>query len=170
MDIATQLLTELSRRNTDLIAHYIGNDAEKFHHLMDLLFHGKAPIPQRAAWVVTHIAEKYPELCLPFIEPIILHLEKFEHTGIHRCLLRFISEMDIPESLQGQLYDICYQWLMDKHAPIAVKVHCMQILFNISEVEPDLKHELRLIIEELTDHESAALRSRSQYLMKKLSL
>ncbi len=168
MDIGDQLLVELSRRNTDFIAHYIGNDTDKFHQLIDLLFNGKSPIPQRAAWVVTHIAEKYPELCLPFIEPIILNLEKFEHTGIHRCLLRFIAEMNIPESLQGILYGICYKWLINKESPIAVKVHCMQILYNISEVEPDLKHELRLIIGELTDHDSAGLRSRSRHLMERL--
>ena len=168
MDIAIQLNTELSRRNTDLIAHYIGTDELKFGELMELLFHAKAPLPQRAAWVVTHLADKHPELCLPYIEQLITNLEKFDHTGIHRCLLRVIAETVVPESLQGQLYDLCYRWLLDKHTPIAVKVNCMQILFNISEAEPDLKHELRLLIEEMIDHESAAIKSRSRYLMEKL--
>jgi hypothetical protein len=92
MDIASQLNSELSRRNTDLIAHYIDSDELKFQELMELLFHAKAPIPQRAAWVVTHLAEHHPELCQPYLEPIITNLEKFDHTGIHRCLLRFIAE------------------------------------------------------------------------------
>ncbi len=168
MDIANQLLAELSRRNTDFVANYIGNDSEKFGQLIDLLFNGKVPIPQRAAWVVATIAEKHAELCLPYLVTIVERLEEFEHTGIHRCLLKVISEIDIPEQLQGKLYDICYEWLIIKTSPIAVKVYCMQILFNISEVEPDLKHELKLVIEELIDHESPGIQSKSRALMRRL--
>jgi hypothetical protein len=168
MNISERLLAELSRKNTDYIAHYIGSDQQKFEELMELLFNGTPPIPQRAAWVVSTIADKYPQLCIPYLQRIIVRLEDFEHTGIHRCLLRFLAETDIPEPLQGQLYDICYKWLVNKHTPIAVKVHCMQILYNIAENEPDLQHELRLIVEELTHHESPAILSRSRYLMGKL--
>jgi hypothetical protein len=169
MKIKEQLMMELSRRNTDVITQYIGDDTEKFRQLMDLLFHGEPPLPQRAAWVVSTIADKNPELCLPYLEPIVLHLEKFKHTGIHRCLLRFIAEISVPESLQGYLFDICYQWLILRDTPIAVKVYSMQILFNISETEPDLKQELRLLFEELTEHESPGIKSRSRYLIEKLT-
>jgi hypothetical protein len=48
--------------------------------------------------------------------------------------------------------------------------HCMQILVNIAEKLPELKREIRLVIEELTITKSAAIRSRSRHLIKRSSL
>lgn len=127
------------------------------------------PFPHRASWVITTISDRYPELVRPYLKKIVSHIEKFDHSGIRRNLLRFIAETDVPKSLQGKLYDVCYRWLQSRLEPPAVKVHCMQILFNISEKEPDLRKELKLIIEDLIDHDSAAIKSRSRQLMKKIN-
>jgi len=168
MDLAAQLLGELSRRNADYLALYIGDDQYKFRELMEFVFQGKEPLSFRAAWVATLIADKHKNWCVPYLEPIILNLEKFEHTGTSRSLLRMMSDMVIPEILQGRLYDICYRWLLDRHTAVAVKVYCMQIMYNISVAEPDLRHELRILLDELTDDESPGIRSRSRQLMRKL--
>ena len=45
----------------------------------------------------------------------------------------------------------------------------MQILFNISEREPELKHELIQLIEhEIEYHSSAGIKSRGSKLLRKL--
>ena len=168
MNISDQLKAEISRKNTDYIAQYVGNNPELFNQLIDILFNGSSPLPHRASWVVTTISDRYPELVRPYLKKMVSHIEKFDHSGIRRNLLRYIAEENIPKALQGKLYDVCYGWLHSRSEPPAVKVHCMQILFNISEQEPDLRKELKLIIEELTEHESAAIKSRSRQLMRKL--
>jgi len=170
MNISDQLRAEISRKNADNIAHYIGNDPELFKQLIDVLFKGASPLPHRASWVVSTISDRYPELVRPYLKKIVSYIEKFDHPGIRRNLLRYIAVEDIPEVLQGKMYDVCYRWLQSRNEPPAVKVHCMQILFNITEKEPDLRQELKLIIEELTDHESAAIKSRSEQLMKKMAI
>jgi len=167
MNISDQLKAEISRKNTDYIAHYIGNDPEIFKQLIELLFNGAAPLPQRASWVVSTISDYNPELVRPYLKKIVSHIEKFDHSGIRRNLLRYLAAEKIPEALQGKMYDVCYRWLQSRNEPPAVKVHCMQILFNISAQELDLRKELKLIIEELTDHESSAIKSRSRQLMRK---
>ena len=167
MNISDQLKAEISRKNTDYIAHYIGNDPEIFKQLIELLFNGAAPLPHRASWVVSTISDYNPELVRPYLKKIVSHIEKFDHSGIHRNLLRYLAAEKIPEALQGKMYDVCYRWLQSRNEPPAVKVHCMQILFNISAQELDLRKELKLIIEELTDHESSAIKSRSRQLMRK---
>ena len=167
-NIQEQLLVEISRNNTNYIAKIIGNDASLFDKLVNLVFKGSSPIPLRAAWVVSTVTDVYPELLTPYVEKIINTLEMFDHTGICRNLLRQLAECKIPDDLQGKLYDICYTWLLSRHQPPAVKVHCMQILFNIAQLEPDLKPELKLILEELTGHDSAAIKSRSRQLMMKM--
>ncbi len=164
--IKEQLLSENSKRNKDYIANYIGNDTILFDNLIHLIFKGNPPLPLRASWVVCAVTDKYPVLLTPYITGIVKNLANFRHTGIHRNLLRQISKTTIPEEHFGILYDICYKWLHSRTEPPAVKVHCMQVLYNISEKEPDLKPELRLIFEELIDNDSAALRSRSRQLVK----
>ena len=167
MNLSDQLSLETSRRNTDYIAQYIGNDALLFDEVMQILFNGESLLPLRASWVITAVTDQYPSLLKPYLPKIIENLINFNHTGIHRNLLRQLSEMSIPEELSGVLFDHCYQWLHSRTEPPAVKVHCMQLLFNISEQEPDLKPELRLVFEELAHHESAAIRSRTRLLLQK---
>jgi len=168
MNLSEQLMAENSRRNTDYIAQHIGNNPDLFRDLINVLFGKKPSLSNHASWVVTAITDLHPEQLKPYLKKIIDRIEKFDHTGIHRSLLRSLAKMNIPEALQGKLFDICYRWLQSRVEPPAVKVHCMQILFNLSENEPDLRKEIKLIIEELTDHESAAIKSRSRQLMKKM--
>jgi hypothetical protein len=169
MYLKEQLLIENSSLNKDYIANYIGNNTILFDNLIDLIFKGSPPVPLRASWVVCAVTDKYPHLLSPYMTRIVEHLTNFKHNGIHRNLLRQISKVEIPEELLGILYDICNKWLLSKTEPPAVKVHCMQVLFNISEREPDLKPELSLIIEQFIDNDSAALRSRSRSLFRILS-
>jgi hypothetical protein len=168
MDITEQLLVEISLRNKNYIAHYVGNDPVLFKELISLVFTGKPPLPMRASWVISGVTDKYPELLKPYLKKIVDNIEKFDHPGTRRNLLRYIAMIQVPESLQGKLFDICYQLLKSRYEPPAVKVHSMQILYNIAKKEPDLKREIRLLIEELTNHESAAIKSRSRQLMSKL--
>jgi len=168
MNLSDQLMAEMSRRNVDYIAHCIGNNPKLFGNLVSHIFSGKSPLPLRASWVATAIADKYPDLLKPYLKKVIRHLDSFDHSGIRRNLLRYIAETEIPSSLEGKLYDICFKFLISRTEPPAVKVHSMQILFNITQKEPDLKKELRLVLEELINHDSAAIKSRSRQLLAKL--
>jgi hypothetical protein len=170
MDIKEQLLVEISRINSDYIAAYINRDPKLFKELMDLVFESKHPIPMRASWVASIISDAYPDLLLPYVPKIISQLKNFDHTGVRRNFLRYLATIDIPESIAGGLFDDCYNWLLSRDAPPAVKVHSMQIIYNISRNEPDLLKELSLILDELKHHESAAIRSRSNEIRKKIRI
>jgi hypothetical protein len=53
--------------------------------------------------------------------------------------------------------------------PLAVRVHAMQILYNISEKEPDLKPEILAIFEHVMEnHSSPGIISRGKKLVQKL--
>jgi hypothetical protein len=168
MNLSDQLLVDMSRKNADYILHYLNNDPKLFKELLDIMFNGSPPLPHRASWIVTLITDKYPELFKPYLKKIISYVENCDNSSIRRNLLRSIAEYEIPEPLQGKLFDYCYKWLQSRFEPPAVKVHCMEILYNISQGEPDLKNELKLILEELSNHESPAVKSRCGKLLMKL--
>jgi hypothetical protein len=154
--------------NIDLIAHYVGKDAELFNELINLMLNEVAPIPQRASWAMTTIADKEPWMIEPHIEKLINHINNFDHPALTRCFLRTLSQMEPPANKLGELFDICYNLLIDAKQPAAIRVFAMQVLYNISEKEPDLKPELKLIIETNLDNGSTGYANRAGKLLKKL--
>jgi hypothetical protein len=165
MNLREQLLVEMSRQNMDYVCNYVGRDGKLVAELFQLVFENEKKLSLRAAWALSIISDKSPDLLRPYTSQMIEKLGSFKHNGIHRLFLRFLAETAIPEDQEGLLFDQCYQWLISADEPPGVKVFCMQILMNIAQKEPDLKRELLLIFEELTDHESAAIRNRSRKML-----
>jgi hypothetical protein len=168
MDIKNQLIENVSKFTVQNIVNYINNDIKLFGELMKLIFNEEHPIPLRASWVASIISDNHPELLYPYIPRLIEQLRNFKHSGVRRNFLRYLSNIEVPEPFIGQLFDDCYHWLLSKEEPPAVRVYSMQIIFNISRNEPDLLRELSLVLEELSNNESAGIRSRIQKLLKKI--
>jgi hypothetical protein len=168
MNYSEQLLSGISRFNTDLIAADVGCDSEKFKTIMHLMLNGKAPIPQRAAWVMSAVTDQYLFLIEPYINQIIEFLPDYKHPGITRNVLRVLAQIHIPPELQGTMFEYCYKSLKEKDVPIAIRTLSMEILCNISENEPDLKSELILLIESQLNGCSAGVENRARKLLKKL--
>jgi hypothetical protein len=166
MNIEEQLMGEMSRRNVEHVANYIGNDASRFNELVGLIFMQKDKLSLRATWALTVVTDKYPEIIQPHTGKIIGSLETFEHTGIHRMLLRSLQDAILTEDEEGMLYTICFNWLTSAHEPPAVRALSMLQLYKTAKKEPDLMRELLLIIEDLADHESAAIRSVCKQVLK----
>ena len=67
------------------------------------------------------------------------------------------------------LLNFCLEVFTNAAEPVAVRVHAMQILYNIAQKEPDFSGELIELIEnEMEYHGSAGLASRGKKLLKKL--
>lgn len=123
---------------------------------------------QRAAWVVSHCADKYPELIEPYIEPMILNLKKNITVAVQRNTLRVLQEREMPDSIIGDAADICFKILESAKEPIAVKVFAMTLLANICKKVPELKNELKILIEDQLPYGSAGFKSRANKILKKL--
>jgi hypothetical protein len=57
---------------------------------------------------------------------------------------------------------------MEPECPAAVKMFSMNILYNISEAEPDLKPELAAVIEDQLPKGTPGLKNSGQKMLKKL--
>lgn len=168
MNIREALLEEHSKKQTERIARYIGSDQKRFAQLIKLFLEGEYRVVQRAAWVMSYCAERHPELVMPYLEKLLDNLDNTKlHDAVKRNTLRIFEVIDIPEKLQGKLVDICFRTLSGQD-PVAMKAYSITILLNICREEPDLKNELRLVIEELMPYGSAAVKSRGRKALKEL--
>ena len=75
-----------------------------------------------------------------------------------------LSRMSVPEQEQAFLIDLCFRWILDNEETVAVKVYCMQIIAN--HLYPELKYELRGVIEDRFSRSSAGFQSRGRKILK----
>jgi hypothetical protein len=100
---------------------------------------------------------------------MIRMLEKFSHDGLKRHTLRMLMHVPLPEEELGTLVKTCFEWLVTPSESVAVKVYSMEILYRVSQSEPDLKKELADSIEWRLDEENAGFRNKGRKILKKLS-
>lgn len=162
------LMLEHSRRNTDLVSGLILQKPEIFDQLMELFLRNEEPVSRRAAWVIDSVSEEKEDLLQPYVPDIIAALPGFKHDGMKRHSLRMIARSDIPDRQTGELMNICFEWLLSPHEAVAAKVYCIDILYRLSQTEPDLKTELADSIEWRLNEESPGFRNHGAKVLAKL--
>lgn len=171
MDIRTQLLVEHSRNNADKIIAYIGDDALKFSILMDLFFHDEYRVVQRSAHVLSSVVEKNPKIIQPYFEKIIEYIQVDKTpVAVQRNILRLLQFVEVPKRYHGQLIDVCFNFILDSKAAIAVRAFSMFVANNIVENYPEVKTEFLLILENMSPDEPPAIKSRLRKLLPQLRI
>jgi len=155
--------------NIEIVAASILNDPAQFTTLIQLALNDTRQKSWRAAYLVDKIHDENPELLQPYIPMLIGQLRTEKNASKRRHWLKLISMNALPEEHIGFLFDYCIEIFTSGSEAVAVRVHAMQILYNISELEPDLKPEvLQLIEQEMEFHPTAGIRSRGKKLATKL--
>ena len=156
MNIRESLEQGHSKALTLRIIAYIGNDAHRLAELMACFFDKEWRICQRAAWAVGLIGEKQPTLIEPYLEQILLNLKQPHHEAILRNTMRLLHSLpDIPDAVLGLAADAAFRYLEDPSVSIAVRAFSIRVLGKICKKEPDLKEELRILLEDMLEFEKA---------------
>lgn len=169
MDLRKQLLTTHSKENTMLIVNYIGNDSERFAALMELFLGDEYRVCQRAAWVVGDAARNRPQLVAPYLERMVLNLKRPNlHVAVKRNTVRVLQEIELPESLWGEAAEACFNLLGSSEEAVAVKVFSMTVLLQIVKKVPELKDELKYLIEDQLPYGTSGFKNRGKKTLKAL--
>jgi hypothetical protein len=168
MNYEEQLLVEHSRNNTDLITKAIGGSSKEFKKIIDIIYHGKAPLPQRASWIISSVSEKHPELITPYVPQLIDTVKSFKIDGIKRNIQNALTRQTIPENYQAKTIDICFEFMLDPKETVAVKVLSMQIIANLCKVYPELIPELKAAIDDQLPKTTAAFHARARHVLKEI--
>jgi hypothetical protein len=169
MDLQKLLVAEHSKKQCDRIVDYIGNDRERFAVLVKLFFNGEYRITQRAAWPLSYCVRRHPGLIQPYFKSLLDNLERKDiHVAVTRNTLRLLQDVTIPKKFHGRVMSICFDLLQSPDTAIAVKAFSLTVLQHLSIEYPDIRQELRLIIEEQWEQASAAFRSRARKVLKSM--
>lgn len=166
MDIRQALLSEHSKAQCNKIVHFIGSDKKKFKQLMDEFFAGEYRITQRAAWPLSHCVSNHPQLITPYLDRLI---DTLENPGVHnaviRNIIRLLQDIEIPKKFHGRIMTSCFNFITSETIPAAIKAFSLTVLNNLAKDYPEIRPELKLIIEERWENESPAFRSRARKII-----
>jgi hypothetical protein len=169
MDLLQLLTDEHSKKQTDRIVAYIGPDKKRFAGLIRLFFSGEYRITQRAAWPLSYCVRRHPELIVPYFRQLLDNLDRKDiHVAVIRNTVRLLQDVDIPKRFQGRVMNRCFEFIQAPETTIAVKAFSLTILSNLSADYPEIRGELRLIIEDQWEQATPAFRSRAKRMLKRM--
>lgn len=166
--IIEQLAIEMSKKNIDIVVNSILQNPDNFDILFQLCFDNDETTARRAAWAIEHCFIKAPQLITPYLKTVVEQFPKIEHDSIRRHFSKILSCSNLEELADGTFIDTCFNWLLNSAIPVAVKAHCMQILFNLTSQYPELSIELMAVIEGLLPEASTGLKNKGVRLLKSL--
>jgi hypothetical protein len=172
MNIREELLKEKNHLKTQAlkISKFACSSPKHFAALMQCFLSNEYRLAQRAAWSVSWAAKKDPSIITPYIKDLVAQLSRKDvHDAVIRNSVRILQEIEIPEQLHGELMNACFNFIESPLTPIAIKAFSLTTLFNLSKSYPEIKNELKLIIEERWDNETAAFRSRGKKILYQLN-
>lgn len=169
MNIREEILKEHSKEQALKIATYACASQKNFKELMKCFMSDEYRLAQRAAWSVSWAARKQPEMIRPYIKDLVSQMQRTDiHPAVVRNSVRVLEQIEIPEKFHGEVMNTCFGFVEDPSTPIAIKAFSLTTLFNLSHQYPEIRQELKLIIEERWETETAAFRARGKRILKEM--
>jgi hypothetical protein len=162
------LLEEHSRARTEEIVQLIGGDLDKFAVAWYIFCTGEPPLPQRIAWVIDLVTAAHPALAAQYVGSFVARLPYLVHPAEMRAVTKVLARTILPKEVLGDVVVTLFPWVENPQIPIAVRVYAMQVLYNVSNIEPDLKRELAMVMEAQALEGGPGIRSRVKKLLPKL--
>lgn len=172
MNYRDQLLSEHSRANADLVLNHVLKDRKRVAKLMEVFLGEEYRSVQRSAMVVGNLGRLQPAWLQPWYGKMIAAAKDPQHDAVVRNVMRYFSEISldqIGEEDQGELLELALRLTESQLQPVAIRVFSMTVAANFCQLYPELKDELRGIIElTIAEGATAGFRSRGNKLLKKL--
>jgi hypothetical protein len=170
MNLRENILTEHSKAQADKIIKWIGSDQKRFDELFNLFLNDEYRVIQRAAWPMSYCVINHPQLIQKHFAKLVKNLQKPNlHDAVKRNSVRLLEHISIPEKFHGEIMNICFDYIADPQEKVAVKAFSLTVLQNLSRQYPEIRQELKTIIEDRWDFETAAFRSRAKKILKEFS-
>jgi len=143
-----EILSDSLKITSEIAAEAVGNNPKYFNELIELSLNEKAPLNWRASRVIALCSDNYPKLFIPYVNKIAQVFPRFKTDGLKRSYAYVLSKYvdKIKEDNIVGLIEACFS-LMFSNEKIAVKYNCMKLLFEITKMIPELRGELKALID-----------------------
>lgn len=144
-------------------------EPKKFTFLLECFKSEDIRLQQNAANILNHFFELFPQKLKGHIVALIDMLDREQiHGGVKRNIVRWLQMVDLAdfsEDVLGKVLDHCFGFVNDRGEAIAVRAFSITVLANACKLYPELKNELKPILEALRDYGSAGEKSRAKRIL-----
>jgi hypothetical protein len=168
-NLREQILKEHSKAQCTIIVNWVGASQQRFNELFNLFLNDEYRVVQRAAWPVSNCAIAHPNFITKHWAALIKNLQKPNlHNAVKRNSIRLLQNISIPKKYQGQIMDICFNYVESPTEAVAVKAFSLTVLSNLAQQYPEIIPEIKLLIEEQLERQTAAFKSRAKMFLKEV--
>lgn len=122
----------------------------------------------RFLWLMGGLVEIDPERVAPMFPYFFEKRHTITVPNYDRSLAKFCCLAGIPEEIEGEVTDALFQWILDPKVSTSTKSFAVLALFNQTQKYPDLKPELRMVIEDQLDKNGSSFEKRAGKVLEEL--
>lgn len=168
MDIKRKLSKRIDKEELLEMVDYIINKPKAVHDLMECFFDNESKRDQYAAWVLPYVGKLNENLLSPYYEKMLDYIDGPVHTGVQRNTMRLFEEVEIPETIEGRLYDKCIEYILNPKLPTAIPAFSITVGLKIVKKYPELKDEYLELVKPLYEYGGPAIKVRVRRVVKAL--
>lgn len=162
------LLDFKSNRNYKYSANLIAQNKTFVEDLLRYCLTLKYPYPQYSSWLLSHVAENHIELILQFHSKIIDTFLDCQEPSTQRNLCNVLTKLPKIEYKEGELLDAYFSFLTNSESKVALKVYSMYQIVPFLKDYPELKSELKSLIEAGMQKETPAFAAAGRKVLKQI--
>ncbi len=151
------------------LATIIIDDASAIAVLVNEFLADDMRFRQRCVWVFMALIKLDQKSLQPHLLKLHNTLLKTNEDSLKRNILRMFQFIELPKKLHGLTINYCFELLMDRKEPIAIHVFAMTVVFKYIAPYPELRNELKLILEDNIANGSAGYQSRAKKILQLLN-
>ena len=159
-----ELLVDSSRFLADIGVEMVKKNPELLEQLYSIALRENGQASMRAARVFDLADEAHPGIAKNYLEKFYTYIPVAKHSSVQRCFMRTLSRYPLTENEEtlGLFYDFCFRLITNHSSPIAVRYYGMYFAYQTCLKEPDLKHELIPMLDEVLKHDSSGMKRRAK--------
>jgi hypothetical protein len=158
--------TEANRREW---AEYILRNGIPLDELVELVS-AERKTAMRFMWLTGLLCELKPELISPHAAYFFEKRHTVTFPNYDRSVAKILSLAGIPEHLEGEVSTELFNWLLDPSISVSTKSYALTALCRLSDKHPELKNELKLVVEDQCDKNSVSFQKRAKRFLAEMRI
>jgi hypothetical protein len=150
------LLDFKSNRDYKAFSKIAIESSENLENMLVLCVTIPYPFPQYSSWLLSHVAENHLDKLLPFHNKLIDVFLNCADPSAQRNLANTLLKFPETAYKSGEMMDCLFQFLQDSNTKVALKAYAMYLLVPLVKPYPELRRELKLLLNSRIDLESRA--------------
>ena len=144
---------------------------DKTNRVIDCFCSVNGKLATRASWILQEMSDVHPELLIPYTDFFVEQIDGYTIDAQKRFVMRYFMKAPLPEGEENLmiLLNKAFEWLLSPGESIAVRANSITVLYRISNMIPEFKHELSEAISSQLETASTGLRNRALKTLKKLT-